>query len=1449
MLHFGFVQNYLAQKAAGYLSEKLKTEVSVGAVDITFFLDISLHNLTVKDKHGNPIIDAGDMTIDLEDIYFKKNLININNISISDASICLKKYKNEKELNFQFIIDEFASKDTTNIDSSKAWFFRIGGLNLTNDHFVYQDENQKPLPKGLDFSHLDMDKLNLKVSNINLIGDTLFTAIDKLSFNDKSGFSIKEFSSIVLLSSNGIEARWVRLKTPGSHLAMNIDLQTKDYSDFSDFMAKVKLDISLKPSIIDIADLAYFATDLWGMNNKVAVAGEFKGKISKLKGKNVYLKYGYQTTFFGDLSVTGLPDINETFIKLKVIRFTTSPLDLASFKLPSETGIKYLTIPDELIRMGSVRFSGQFTGFYYDFVANGDFKTDVGSVFTDLSLRKNKTSGAFEYNGNVNSSGFNIGRILGIEDQLGSISMNADLKGSGLNPDNASLDIKGTIYSVDFRNYHYNNIRLTGTFDKKKFIGNADIHDENIQLDVNGMADFSSELPVFNLHANIDRLRLSKLNFLKIEGDSLSYIATTLDMNYSGNNIDNIQGSIVAENTSYFYKRKKYELDKFEFINTAQANGDKTLVLNSDYADAEFKGNFRFKDMYKSFLKFTNDYLPSFSPGITEKFDSIPEENFTYKITVKNVQPLCELFLPELKIAKNTMIKGSYNTLKSILEINLTSAGVGYEDKMLKDFFLSGKTENSRINLNIGCEHIMISDSSGFDNVVLKTITQHDSIWYSLNWKNNNDFIKNSGDIIGFTNFNEHPRIETKLLQANITINDSVWQINPENYIVIDSSSITVTDFVIGTKYQQLKLNGTISDNPNDIFIVTFKDVNISDFDALVRSNNDVDFDGLINGNVHLSNIYKSPVIVADIVASEFYINKDWIGKAQIVSTWDNSQKALQLKVDFIYEGTVGSNIPVSLSGYYYPEREKDNFDIDIDLKNFKLRLLERYISAISSNFKGYATGKLKLKGTPVSPDLSGMLYLMVKGFRVDYLNTNYSFTDSVEVTKNSFIFDKMVIYDSRGDTAIFDGKIIHERFYDFFLDFTIKPYNFECLNTNSSQNSLFYGKAYATGIFKVYGNVNNITMDISAKTEKGTQFNIPISDGYEITQSDFITFESKYSDIGKKIKADAGGAGISLNFDLDVTNNAAIQIIFDSKIGDVIKARGSGNIIMKYNTLGDFNMYGGYTIDEGDYLFTLKNVINKKFLIRKGSTIKFDGDPYDADADILAVYPVKTALYDLVMDSSEVYKKRINVECLLTMKDNLMNPTLTFDINLPNSDETTKTLVKGLINNDQEMNRQIFSLLVLNRFMPLETYQLSGGFSSTSTELLSNQLSNWLSQISKDFDVNVNYRPGTQMTNEEVEVALSTQLFNDRLSIDGNVGVSGGQANKSSNIVGDVNVDYKITDDGRLRVKGFNRSNTVDMLNTNSPYTQGLGILYRRDFDVLKELFLKKKKAEKKKK
>jgi hypothetical protein len=456
-----------------------------------------------------------------------------------------------------------------------------------------------------------------------------------------------------------------------------------------------------------------------------------------------------------------------------------------------------------------------------------------------------------------------------------------------------------------------------------------------------------------------------------------------------------------------------------------------------------------------------------------------------------------------------------------------------------------------------------------------------------------------------------------------------------------------------------------------------------------------------------------------------------------------------------------------------------------------------------------------------------------------------------------------MTVLDINNNKAIVTGKVYHDNFRNFQLDYDIRAYKFMCLNTTETDNNLYYGKAFVTGLVNIFGYLDNIIIDANVKTEKITSNDkadkvtflskteltklfIPLSGPAEVSENNFITFVKKDSSLKEVSKYNVQLGGVTLNFDLEVTPDAEVQLIFDQKVGDLIKASGYGNIKLQISSKGEFKMYGDYVIENGDYLFTLQNLINKKFDIEKGSVIKWSGIPYKADLDINAVYKARASLKPFFpADTSSSSKKRYPVDLKLAMTDQLLSPQINFDIYLPTVDVGVRQQVMSFINTETEMNRQVFSLLILNSFVPPP--QLAGngsgspgvgdaGLSNTS-ELLSNQLSNMLSKISKDFDIGINYRPGDLVSQKELGVALSTQLFDERLSIDGNVGVNNNNQS-TNNIVGDVNVDYKITDNGKLRIKAFNKSNDNNRIYTSGPYTQGVGILYREEFDTIGELY-----------
>jgi hypothetical protein len=455
--------------------------------------------------------------------------------------------------------------------------------------------------------------------------------------------------------------------------------------------------------------------------------------------------------------------------------------------------------------------------------------------------------------------------------------------------------------------------------------------------------------------------------------------------------------------------------------------------------------------------------------------------------------------------------------------------------------------------------------------------------------------------------------------------------------------------------------------------------------------------------------------------------------------------------------------------------------------------------------------------------------------------------------------FDNVWFFDGTGrNKAIATGTIFHDWFKNFNFDVGLDASQFLAMNTTEKDNNLYYGKAFVSGLVNIGGYSNKMSIDLDVKTEKGTTISIPLSTSDEISENDFIEFVT--NDTVKKVEEEIDLSNIIMNFDLEATPDAEVRLVFDEQIGDVMKANGDGDLEFRINQQGDFNIYGDYKVKDGDYLFTLQNIINKRFDLEEGGTIKWNGDPYDAQLNLTAVYRLRARLYELlagVEDSSAaaIYKKRTPVNLKLIMTKSMLNPDIAFDIDLPTADETTKNKVRSILyvsdqqENIQELNKQVFSLLVLNQFLTPTGHEGVGYTGNvagtTSFELMSNQVSNWLSKISNDFDVGFNYRPGDDLSGQEVELALSTQIFNDRLILDGNFGVSDNkgvstESQNANNIIGDFSMEYKITEDGKLRVKAFNVSNQSYIERTSSNYTQGVGLFYRKEFDKFGDLFKK---------
>lgn len=1440
------VHNYLAYKAANYLSEELKTEVKIEGFYFNFLLHPVFNNILILDQNGNILLSADKLEANLKKVEIAKQRIVLRNVEIVNGDINLCKYKNDSTLNLKFIIDYFSSPKEKATEKA-PWIIALQGVSIKNTHFSFNNYNTEYVNDGtVDYAHLDLSNLNIDINNVSIIEDKIKANIKNLSFAEQSGFTLNKFKADAFVSSKTIDLKNLIIETNGSSLDMNLVFQYDSWKSYNNFLEDVYINSNIKKSKLDVNDITYFAGSLKGMREVINISGKVSGPVAMLSLKDFNLSYNENTKFLGDIRITGLPDINETFIRLKINKLTSSASDLASISLPSRGEPKYLELPQQIMSVGDISIEGKFAGFINDFVAEAEINTDIGAIKTNLLLTNNSNPDLIAYNGSISSYNVDIGKLIN-NNILGEISFNGDVSGKGLNINNADIKFDGKVDKLNFKDNDFNDIQINAKLKNKIFEGKVFLDDELAGIDFDGRLNLNGSSPDFNFIADLKNINLSAINLMPREDNCV--FSTTISTQIVGNDLDSLNGSITFKNTDFNYKNKNVKFDNIVVAVDDTKPFQKKLSLKSDYFSANISGNYNYNNFKEYYNIIVDNYIPSVS-----KSDTIVEQYlqdyFNFNVNLDNVKPLTDMFVPKLYISPQTYISGYLNCNQNAIDIKTKTDLIQYANISFfdADIDINNNNYTDIIDANITAKAIVPSKTNRidttfyiFENFNTKVYIVDNRITYNILW-DNRDYSADNGNIVGHIDLKHYPKMEIINSNSYITYHDSTWNLFPNSKITIDSNAILVDNFGMLHNKQKLALNGVISPDINDEILVNISNFDVSIIDFLTVEKN-MDFDGIITGSAKVASVLGSPRLDADFYLDKFGFNGERLGSAKILSIWDNIHSELNLDVQVVYKGNFSTYYPIKVLGKVMPYNKADNFALDIEMDNFNISTLEPFTEGTFSRIRGLALGKLNLSGTFSEPVLLGNLSLMRSEFLIDYLKTSYSFTGNINLAEDKIWFKDITLTDSIGKTGIASGAIYHKNFSDLTTDINIVAKNLSALNTEYSPDQFFYGKAIVSGLVDITGPFDNLNMDIKIRTEQGTDVVIPLNSSTSINDNDFIIFRN--SEESDSITFDhfvneKGGLNVSLG--IEANPNAKLGIVLPNQLGD-IEVTGEGNIAIDVNTKGGYAMHGEYVMEKGAFNFNFENILKRTFSISSGSSITFNGSPLDANVDISAVYKLRTSVNTLP-GMSEYGDVRVPVNCVLKMKNNLFNPDLSFTIDLPDVDNEIRQKIFSVIDTSSvtAMNQQMISLLVLNSFSSNSGVMLAETGILSSTELFTNQINNWLSQISKDFDIGVKYRPGSDISTQDLELVLSTQLFDNRVTINGSFGSSYSASTQSNRWIGDMEVEVKITPDGRLRTKVFNRTNTaLSYITEQSPYTQGVGIYYRREFDIIKEFFKNK--------
>lgn len=1432
------VQTFAAQKAANYLSKELNVPVTVNSLEIDFWKQLVLKDLYIEDLNNDTLVFLKELDVEINDLDFSEKRFGIF-VHLHGPSAKTYKLKNDSVFNHQFLVDYFTSDDTTAINND--WNFELNGLQVSDGTYSFNDFNRQEESYGVDYFHIRANSIELIANDFVIAEDTVILNIQQLSLKESSGFRLDTLRAKTKIYKGVFDLNELKINTGETVVQGSYAMIAENFGDYVDYNNKVNMKGDLYSTVVNVKDLSYFVPQFLGIENEVFVEGKVNGTVANLRANDLELRINGGTLLKGDFSFRGLPDIENTFIYTELSQLRTSAQALRNIPVPPFEERKNLTIPKSFNQLGQINFKGNFTGYISDFVAFGAFSSAIGTIETDVLLKQNEKE-QYEYSGKLSSPKFDLGQLID-ENRIGEIALNISIKGKGFSKEDADFKAKGVVDFVDLNNYRYQNIKLNGAFSREQFTGEFNVSDKNCIANFEGVIDLNKSKPISKFQLNVSKAKLAVLKLFN-ETDSLTELSFNSEIDLEGADIDDISGSAYVSNLEYKDSKLNHSLDQFSL--NAGSNGVKRKIeLVSSFIDAKMEGVYKVVELPAVFDNLYNHFFDS-----SKAVDQIKGQDFQLKALFKNTKPITEVLLPELSIQDGASIDLTFSGENKLIQLEAKGGELIYKNNLLANFELNLNALNDSMNMNFIASELKVEN-----------LEKLKGIKYNSNLKNhvNNNFltVASWGSKIGDINFSISNRFKSLQYMdfvfdnSTFEVNSALWKIDNNNDIIIDSGRFVVSNLSVANGLQNLSVYGTASDLVKDTLNINLNEIDLEFVSSLLPPNS-VALEGVANGTAALVSVYKDISITADLGLDSLYINDVQIGEANLKSTWNSELNALLVDGNL---GDANSDI-LRIKGNVFPLKEENSLDLSLIFNQFPLELIRPYLVDYLTGIEGYVNGNIAIDGEGDSPQLRGKLGLNKTKFHVNYLNTKYSIDDKIIVEPDFIGFNGIKIKDSKGSMATATGQVFHENYskfnYDIFLD---SLSSFYCLNTTAKDNELFYGKGYASGNANISGYSDQLILELDLKTERGTDFKIPLEEGVDVSNSDFLVFTNS-PDYNKEKAEEVDLSGIELNFDLEITPDAKLQIIFDEQVGDIIKAQGQGDLNMIINTIGDFNMFGQYLVEKGDYLFTLQNVINKRFEIASGSSIYWDGDPYQAIVNMSAIYKLRAPLFDLFpSDSSDEYKRRTPVELALKLNDNLMSPNISFDISLPEASEATRRELESVLyvnNNDvnpQEMNQQVFGLLVLNRFLPTSSSTATeGGYNAGAQslnngyEFVSNQLSNWASRLSDKFDVGLKYQPADELNSDQFDVSLSTQFFNEKLTFDGNLGYTGDNPdlqNQNSGFVGEFTAIYKLKD-GRYRLKGFNRSVTNSLLQLNSPYTQGIGFFYREDFDTLGELWRK---------
>jgi hypothetical protein len=1401
----------------------------------------------------NTDIDIGDLQLDAEKLDLKNKKIDVNKIDVEGFAIYLDDYEGGRPPKPK--VAKLADTTAFNPDN---WNINFDKILLKNCAFNLKNDDEEPLKGQFDPAHMNITGINLDVDGIYIRGDTLRGKITHLSANERCGLNVKELRAKVTVSSLASICEDLYLETNNSILQDYYAMHYHRFTDFNNYIMNVRMEAHFKKSNVDSRDVAFFAPALKEFPARITLSGDIKGSVMDIDGKNLFISDGANTVK-GDLHMTGLPDINFTFIDYKNGEVLTSGNGILKY-VPSLRNDPNIAIE----KLAYVYFKGNYKGYIESFAANGVLTTNLGTIESNVKMDiPNFNTNTAAYSGTVKTTNFNLGALLR-QSGLGTLTFNGNIKGNSFDPAIAQIDIKADIGHVHFNGYDYKNIYAEGVLAKKRFEGKALIDDPNLAMAFNGTFDFNDDLPKANATANVLSSNLAALNLTK---DSIK-LSADFDLNATGSDIDNFIGYAKLYNINLVRNNHRLDVDSI-YLNSGFANGEKFVTIESNDFTADLRGNFELSSLPYSFQYYISGYLPNY---ISPPTQAAPPQEIAFTIKTKSIDSILGVIAPSVSGFENTVMTGSLNTAQQSLSLNLKSANGSIGSVHMYDINVDGSGDFRKLKLDGSVASIVVGDSAvngklsltaslGNDSLLFKVATTSEGS-YGTATLNGQAFA--SGDSLYLT-----------MLPSEFFLNNNKWEIPNGSNVVFSDNYLYVRNLNIESGLQKIAINSADELTTQTVGIKV-ENLDIEQLAAIVGLE-EYDPEGRVNGNLRIDHVFGKQFFVADLKASDVKLLNDTLGNIIVSGNFDMAKDMLFLDpASGIYRGNASVNV---YGKVHTDSTSNQRLDGGIRFMNAPLSWAQSAMTGYLSGMSGTVSGEVLIGGTGISPDLKGNVYLSKVSTKVDFLGITYRIPEA-KITIDEKLIDlgDIKVYDPNDNVANLSGIITHQRFNNLRLSFSMKANEFDVINLKENESSVFYGNLTAKiDRFNLTGPPNNVKIDITATPVKKSHLFLPVDQGSDVSTYNYIQFATYGQD--QPVITKKSNNKVTLVINANLTPDGEITMVIDPTTGDAINASGYGNLKLNIPIGGDITMYGDYLLETGDYTFTFNQLaFKRKFILNQGSKISFKGPISETSLAVEGIYTTKARLYDLLTDNEKTAltsvgdnseaaetKKPQNVDVKLHMRGTLKEPILSFNLDLQerSSMGTLAYLKLEAINkNERELLDQVASLLLINTFISQQGLGGGGGYAGVAINNISDivsssassQLTNIVSKLlgNENMTIDLKYKnynlSDVGYNRNEVTGSFTQNLLKDRLivevggSYDWGRPASGNGTSNTFNVAGDFRLQWLLTESGNFRLNLF-RNSSYDVLSEANIKRGGLGLSWKKSFNGFDDFFKSRNK------